>query len=200
MNIKLKKQPLALLVLILSLASFSVLSGTQKHDKTTFSTTVSSIPGWVKVSFGIDNEFVLLNKGKLNESYDEYVGGLIDDGLMIDYSRWIKPTYGNENLLWTYNSGIGIKKINTLEHSKKEFTDIGYNFLDGSLIVKAKEWNYSGYSVPSTDSSSMSFKSYIFVCNGNTGISIFYWGNSALKLPKDNLSIIQLLELLSHHC
>lgn len=158
------------------------------------------IPGWVEVSFNIDEKYISLNKGKLDESYDEFVGELIDNGLLINKSHWIKPTYGNQNLLWTLNSKIGKEKIRKIETSKDQFSSSEYTFSNGELIIKGEKWNYSGYSINIKPSNSEKFKSYILSCEKNNGISVFYWGNDSINLLKNNSSIMSLLKILSKQC
>ena len=179
-----------LIILILLLAGISI--STAKSEQL--------ISGWVEVSFNIDKKYISLNKGKLDELYDEFVGGLIDDGLPVEKSHWIKPTYGNKNLLWTLDSKIAKEKIKKLESSKDKFIATQYKFINGSLKIKNKKWSYFGYSTPIGDSTSKYFKSYILSCEKNDNISIFYWGNDNINLLKNNQSIIQLLETLSKKC
>ena len=124
------KLHLIVLAFILSVGNSCAFSENTKYKQVSLEIT---LPGWVAVSFGIDNDFVLSNKGNLDETYDEFVGGLLDDGLLINKSYWIKPTYGNENLLWTLDANIGKRRTNALQRSEKEFIDVGYEFFDGYL-------------------------------------------------------------------
>lgn len=181
------------LILFLFLLSGSLaIANTEKFEQT--------ISGWVEVSFNIDDKYIALNKGKLDESYDEFVGELIDNGLLIKKSHWIKPTYGNRNLLWTLDSKIAKEKIRKIEKSKKQFISSEYAFSNGDLIIKDKKWNYSGYSIKTKTSDSEGFKSYVLSCEKNKGISVFYWGNDNINLLKNNSSIINLLNVLSKQC
>jgi len=202
MYLKLKNLCLIALVsaiVIIDGCTLSEKTGKQKAQPETLSPV---IPGWVKVSIGIDAEYISSNLGNLSELYDEFVGGLFDEGLLIDHFYWIKPVYGNENLLWTFDAHIGLQRKKPFTELKDEFTNSGYDIIDGTLDIAGSEWHYFGYSSAMPASGSPDFRSYVFVCRSETsqGVSAFYWGNSGINLPKNNSSIIQLLTLLSSRC
>jgi len=179
----------------------SVMSGCTSPEQGAQQTTPNiSLPGWVQVSFGINDQYIHNNKGHLDEVYDEYVGSLIDDGLSINRSHWVKPTYGNENFIWTLSATVGAKKIIALQKSKSMFEESGYKFLTGSIKAEGLNWNYSGYSIPPANSDVATFKSYIFVCDKNKGVSVFYWGNNSIDNPQDFNGVTHLLKSLSSKC
>ncbi len=159
-----------------------------------------ALSGWKTVSFDVDEKFILKNKGHLDEVYDEYVGILIDDGLDINQSHWLKPTYGNENIIWTLNSSIGSQKIISLQKSKSMFEESGYKYLNGGIKSGNTSWEYSGYSTPPTSSDTSTFKSYIFVCQKNNGVSVFYWGNNNIDQPQKMNEVTEILKQLSDNC
>jgi len=197
MNIRLISQKVIYLVVTIAVVSGCVISDSIAQKENPINIIV---PGWVYVDFGIDNEDVISNTGKLYSSYDEFVGGLFDDGLSLRESKWIKPTYGNENLLWTFDSTIGNRKLNALKKSKQEFSNSGYEFVSDSMKIANTTWTYSGYLIKEANKESQNYKSYVLVCNARKGISVFYWGKSGIDRLQDNQSILQLLKKLSTHC
>jgi len=88
-----------------------------------------------------------------------------------DRSFWIKPTYGNENLLWALDSTMSLQKRQALVRSKEEFIDSGYTIVDGVLEKAGSKWSYSGYSMDS-----QRFRSYVFVYAMSGGGPSLYVG------------------------
>jgi len=204
MYLKLKNLCLIALVsaiVIIAGCTLSEKTGKQKAQPETLSPV---IPGWVKVSIGIDAEYISSNLGNLSELYDEFVGGLFDvRGFLIDSFLLDKPVYGNENLLWTFDALYrSYREKKSFTELKDEFTNSGYDIINGTLDIAGSEWHYFGYSTAMPASGSPDFRSYVFVCRSETsqGVSAFYWGNSGINLPQNNSSIIQLLTLLSSRC
>lgn len=178
----------------------SVTKGTQSTWKQSRNTT-PVVPGWVPVVFGIESDYISANRGHLSEIYDEFVGGLFDDGLSLNNTGWLKPTYGNRNLLWTLDSDIGGRRQESLLKSKEEFPSETYAFANGVVDVTNSGWKYVGYIDKTNGAGSAAFQSYIFVCRGSSsGASVFYWGDGTAIRPQDNESIKELLSELSLHC
>lgn len=158
------------------------------------------IPSWVFVDFGIEEKQSTLHQGQMDEFYDEYVGGLINEGLSVGKARWIKPTYGGENLLWVFDSTLGRKRIGALSKDKSAFEESGYDFREGAIEAASIKWHYSGYTVSPVSKGSSSYKSYVFVCGAQSGVSVFYWGASGIDRLQNNHSVMLLLERLSSRC
>lgn len=159
-----------------------------------------TVDGWVSVDFGIDADYISGHRGRMGELYDEFVGQLFDDGLTMKDTGWLKPTYGNKNMLWTCDGGIGKRRVQSFSRSMKEFPVEAYEFKEGEIEAKGR-WLYSGYTTK-TNGNDQEFQSFVFVCEGtSTGISLFYWGEGTV-IAEDQVapSIKILLSELSSYC
>jgi hypothetical protein len=199
-----KYSPLFLgLTMLIALAAHNACSFTGGTQVTLSQSrpTAPVVPGWVRVVFGIESDHILMHRGRLAETYDEYVGGLFDDGLSVNDTGWLKPTYGNRNLLWTLDTDIGRQRQQSLLKSKDEFPPDTYAFANGVVDVANSNWTYVGYIDKTSGAGSAAFQSFIFVCKGSSsGASVFYWGDGTAILPQENNSIQELLSELSSHC
>lgn len=162
--------------------------------------TTPVVPGWVHVDFGIEPGYISTHRGRLAEVYDEYVGGLFDDDLKMKDTGWLKPTYGNRNLLWTLDSDIGKNRQQSLLKSKEEFQSDTYEFTNGLLDVANRSWNYVGYTDKTLGAGSAAFQSFIFIFRGSSGASVFYWGEGTAIQPQESQSVKDLLSELSSQC
>lgn len=193
---------LCVILLIASAANnaCSITKGKQSTWKQTrYSTPVVS--GWVPVVFGVESDYITTNRGRLSEIYDEFVGGLFDDGLSIDKTGWLKPTYGNLNLLWTLDTDIGSRRQQSLFKSREEFPSDTFEFADGVVSVSNSIWKYVGYKDKTNGAGSAAFLSFIFIHRGSsTGASVFYWGDGTAIQPQKNKSVKELLSKISSYC
>lgn len=163
--------------------------------------TTPVVPGWVHVIFGTDPDYISMHRGQLAEIYDEIVGGLFDDGLRMKDTGWLKPTYGNRNLLWTLDSDFGNRRQRSLLKSKEEFQSDTYEFTNGFIDVANLSWKYVGYTDKTIGAGSAAFQSFIFVCQGSSsGVSVFYWGEGIAIQPQEIQSVKDLLTELSSYC
>lgn len=165
------------------------------------SETTPAVAGWVPVMF--HNQIAALSQGKGNlfETYDEFVGGLVDDGLDANKATWLKPTYGNQNMLWVPDAKFGEQKKQRLLQSKSNFPSTAYEFYDGTMKLSDDIWSYVGYLDKTTGSGAKAFQMFIFVCKGTSpGISVFYWGDGIAVHPYEIESTSSLLSQLSHKC
>lgn len=159
------------------------------------------VPGWVPVEFGIKNDYILKHRGHLEEIYDEFVGRLFDDGLKLEGTGWLKPTYGNQNLLWTFDSDLGYRHQRLLLKSKEKFQSDTYEFTNDSIEISNNSWKYVGFADKTLGTNSQSFQSFIFVCRGaSKGVSVFYWGDGMAMQPQESQSVKELLTELSCQC
>ena len=154
------------------------------------------IPGWMYVAF-IDPEATSRNRIKLAEFDGEFFGPLFEDGLKIDDTGWLKPAYGNRNLLWTLDSGIGNRRQQAILESREKFSSSLYDFTDGIIEIAEHGWRYAGYTITAGGPGTAAYQSFIFVCSG---VSVFYWGDGSSVAPQEDQSVIALLTELSSHC
>ena len=160
-----------------------------------------SIPGWLTVLPGIDKHETAGQKGLFAQTYDEFVGGLIDDGIDIALTTWFKSTYGNKNLLWVPDAKVGLQRLSALIKSKGDFNPAVYTFEKGTLAISRRQWVFAGYSDNSAGAGSKAFNSFVFVCGDESeGASVFYWGDGIATSPNENDSVKTLLSQLSSHC
>ena len=188
------------LIAAVTINACSFTKGTQSTWKQSRYTT-PVVPGWVPVVFRIEPDYISTHRGRLAEIYDEFVGGLFDDGLRVKDTGWLKPTYGNQNLLWTLDSDFGNRRQQSLLKSKEEFQSGTYEFTNGFIDVANFSWNYVGYTDKTLGAGSAAFQSFIFVCRGSSsGASVFYWGEGMAIQPQESQSVKELLSELSSHC
>lgn len=188
------------IILLPLIASCSFAGDAQKiKHKSTY--TNPAVAGWLPVSFSIDADYVLLHRGKLGHIYDEFVGGLFDDGLQLKSTGWLKPTYGNQNLIWTLDPSFGALRQEKLQKSIKEFQSNLIQFKSGSIIAGGVPWIFTGYIDKAQGTGSDVFQSFVFVCSEpSSGVSVFYWGEGIALEPQNNNSVIELLSKVSLHC
>ena len=159
------------------------------------------VPGWVVVAPGINEKQIADKRGGLAQTYDEFVGGLLDDGMNIADSVWMKPTYGNQNILWADSKLIGQRTINSWMKNKDHFNSTNYEFKKDKLIVKGIGWQYAGYTDKTAGTGLKAYNAYSFVCvNKSKGISVFYWGDGMAISPEKNESVLILLAQLTSSC
>ena len=60
--------------------------------------------------FFLDPDYISKHRGSLADNYDEFVGELFDDGLGIINTGWLKPAYGNQNLIRTLDPDFGERR------------------------------------------------------------------------------------------
>ena len=158
-----------------------------------------AVNGWVPVEFSLGPDDISVHRGRLDKLYDEFVGGLLDDGLALDNTGWLKPTYGNQNLLWTLDSAIGIRRQQALLKSREAFQSNTYVYRNGFVAIGNQDWKYVGYTDKTLDTAV--FHSFVFVWKGSaSGISVFCWGEDFAIPPQRNPSIRKLLSKLSSNC
>jgi hypothetical protein len=156
------------------------------------------IPGWVSVDFVIDSEYISKHRGNLAENYDEFVGDLFDNGLNLKNTGWLKPTYGNQNLLWTTDSELGNHRQQMLLKSTEEFKSDALELINDTIQITKVNWYYVGLIDKIRGVGSASFQSYVFVCKGSSfEASVFYWGDGLNIQPHKNKCVIELLTKLS---
>lgn len=158
-------------------------------------------PGWVTVDFGLDPEFVRANRGQMASVYDDQVGRLIDVGLDPGRSIWIKPTYGNRNIIWTLDGG-------TLARGHRRALTEAAGELGPTIQVEIGEfeaggrsWSYAGYIDRTEGTGPEAFRSAVYACGtGATGVSVLYWGEGLPVEPHRVESVHTLLEKLAARC
>ena len=160
------------------------------------------LDGWERVAFADRSDYFSKNRGDLSASYDEFVGALIDQGLEVDNTEWLKPTYGSQNYLWTSTAKIGNQQKKMLNASKSEYSPNFYEFYDGEIEYSNVRWLYSGYIDKIEGVYANSFRMFIFVCKGESsnGVSVFYWGSGISMLPIETEDTKILLSKLSTKC
>jgi hypothetical protein len=131
---------------------------------------------WILESARITSHSIAAHWPKL---YDEFVGQLLDDGLNIEDAGWLKPVYGNQNLLWTCDAGIGKRRAESLLRSMKEFSPEVYEFKQGEVKIANRRWMYLGYTDRTNGTDSPWFQSFVFVCG--PGASSDHLGVRALR-------------------
>ena len=148
-----------------------------------------SIEGWMQVSFPNNESY-----------YDELIGSLVDEGLDVKKSIWLKPSYGNENLLWTYGTALGNQQRIKLSQSKEDFNKKYYEFYEGKIDIGKISWGYSGY-LNKRRKAVPPYQYFSFVCEGDTsGVTVFYWGNELSIVSLELEYIKDLLSKLSDKC
>ncbi len=185
----------------LVLVVFVSACGQPDINKATQSTGQITLPGWVVVSPGIEKQQMASQKGQFSQTFDEFVGGLIDAGMDVTMSTWLKPTYGNQNLLWVPDGEVGEQRRSALVKSRDDFNRAIYAFRKGVFIADSVSWEYAGYMDKSAGEGSSAFNSYVFVCGDELkGVSVFYWGDGIAVLPYEMESVETLLNTLSPRC
>jgi hypothetical protein len=199
-----KYSPFFLCVILLIASAVNNACSITKETQSTWKQSLCPTPvvsGWVPVVFGVESDYIATNRGRLSEIYDEFVGGLFDDGLSRGKTGWLKPTYGNRNLLWTLDSDIGNRRQQSLLKSIEEFPSETYEFANGVVNVSNSSWKYVGYMDKTNGTGSAAFLSFIFICRGSTtGASVFYWGDGMAIQPQANKSVKELLSEISSYC
>lgn len=172
-----------------------------KHPHKKNAGNVLDIEGWERVAFADHADYFRKNRGKLAYTYDEFVGALLDQGLDVDQSEWLKPTYGNQNILWTFDRALGKQRVQRLIQSKSEFSPRFYDFYENTLNVSDTRWQYAGYKDKSSGVDVAPFQTFVYVCgNGSSGLSIFYWGSDILVEPHKTVDVKNALTKLSDKC
>lgn len=188
-------------VYVLLLLMFVTACEQQKPDNSKPVLNETKVPGWVVVLSGLTETQLSSQKGKLAQTYDEFIGGLIDDGLRLTESVWYKPTYGNQNILLVKNRNSGQRMMGAWIINKKEFSSTNYEFKQDKLTVNNVDWQYAGYSDNTTGEGSKAYNAYAFVCGSKEkGVSVFYWGDGLAISPVKNESVMMLLSNLTAHC
>lgn len=152
---------------------------------------------WVKVNFGLNKATLAQHKGKMVLHYDEFVGSLIDEGLQLEKSVWIKPTYGNKNLLWTYDDNqVGYQNYRNLVEPQTERFPAS-QIKVGNIELDHKKWQYSGYFLKNT---TPIYTAVTYYCDGKTqDIAVFFWGEGNTNFA-DDPSVRELLTHLNLVC
>lgn len=152
--------------------------------KNAHSVEVSIPNGWVEVK--VSNRAILA-------ADNEFLGALIGRGLDIEQAHWIKPLFGNENVIWfTDQNDIGLDYYTRLKNtSKHDFPSASLE--SGTLEVSGVSWRYAGYQY---DDHSLTQK--VFLC-GNTPrrLVLLYWG--AGEIQKDSI-ITEMQIRLADRC
>lgn len=200
MKISLTRLCVIILLSLAAIASCSFAGDVLKAKGESVGVSLS-VAGWIPVGFSINASYVDRHRGGLSQNYDEFVGGLFDDGLQLQDAGWLKPTYGNQNLLWTLNSSLGSLRQKMLQDSIKEFESNTFQFKSGSISVGNTQWKFSGYIDKAQGSGSAAFQSFIFVCaESSPGVSVFYWGDGVALEPQNTAGLKELLSKVSSYC
>ena len=161
-----------------------------------------SVPGWVQVMPGVSAAYLANHVGNMARVFDEYVGGLIDQGMNLSESAWLKPVYGNQNLLWIRGVAFGEKMQRAMAEIEKEVSNDYSHYLHGDMMVGDVEWKYYGYQMNPRKGDGTSFQDFVFVCSSNsaTGASVFYWGDE-MRVDAHKLHDVEsLLSMLNSQC
>jgi|AntRauTorckE5430_2_1112549.scaffolds.fasta_scaffold05724_4 hypothetical protein len=169
----------------------------QEHSSHNFSWP---LPGWVSVDFGLVKKNLNESRGDFSENYDEFVGALLDIGLNPNLSTWIKPTFGNSNILWTNNSQLGHQYANSLWEDKQTFSPDNYTFHKNKIAIEGVVWNYTYFKQSLNLSSDENYWAGVFFCKGDPGVSVFYWGIGPDVDLKTSDDVRQSLALFYNSC
>ena len=183
--------------LLFTSLSLLALSGCVSTQNTRDVAEQPVLPGWVYVSYGISASDVTERRGTLADTYDEYVGQLLDDGMSIESSAWLKPVYGNQNLLWVQSAEVGKARARDVQASSKEFEPLGYAFRQGVLLTGEVKWWYTGYRAPVSDTA---YQDVTFYCEADSGVSVMYWGAGIAEPAEETEVVRTLLRAMNKNC
>lgn len=173
------------------------LAGCVSTQNTKTASEPPALPGWVHVSYGLSASEVAERRGTLADTYDEYVGQLLDDGMSTENSAWLKPVYGNQNLLWVQNAEIGKARARDIQASSKEFEPMGYAFRQGVLLIDGVKWWYTGYQAPVSD---VAYQDFTFYCEADAGVSVMFWGDGMAEPADETEAVRKLLRIMNRNC
>lgn len=145
-----------------------------------FANKNDTVDGWLKVS--IDERAILA-------ADNEFLAALIEQGLDINTSTWIKPTFGSDNMLWFVDTrGVGRNYYQRLaDMDSQQFPNTQKQTGDGT------PWQYTGYRYNDT-----TFVLRVYLCTqrDNNTVLLFWSGESAPKYH----DLEKQLELLKGNC
>ena len=178
------KNKLTLLFSTLLITVMSAASLAGSSDSAQFAKEI----GWMNSQFNDDDVYERSTKHIL----DEIVGPLVKAGVKSHDMVWLKPTYGNQNILYFSqsksfaNEEINIIRLNspkavppwTINEGIKTFEKIKYRFIKTSM--------------PNSP-----FSQALYVCHGEKSHLIYYWGTEGNRHKSD---LSELLKLISKRC
>lgn len=138
------------------------------------------VKGWLKVS--IDEQAILT-------ADNEFLGTLIEQGLDISNTTWIKPAFGNDNMLWFVDrAGAGHRYYQRLRAmDTKQFPNTRAQSGDKT------PWQYAGYDYTDTP-----FVLRLYRCaQKENGTMLLFWSGD--RTPKYH-DLDQQLEYLQGAC
>ena len=143
------------------------------------------LKGWVRVLFSASN-VIDENTGK---NIDPIVGSIIKAGIPPPRMIWLKPVYGNQNILWFNSSTFSLEK-HMRERIQRHELPFGHH---GKITPTSAVW-YS-VTIPLIEDLQLS----ILACRHSpkSETVVFYWGTDKSQFIED---LINVLITLSKEC
>lgn len=152
----------------------------------TSNSSASFIPkGWVEVNFNASSVY----DRATNTNLDEFIGPLVQKGILPTKSIWLKPTYGNQNILWFGTPTLGGKQLQEDMKKNSEGAAPPWNTSAEQQKVGSITWDKVTLAPKNSD-----FEISIWTCTSlsKSQTVALYWGTETKMFGED------LKQLLSH--
>ncbi len=132
--------------------------------------------GWVQVDFFPGTVFDTHS----GHHFDQIMGPLVEDKLIPRELVWLKPTYGNQNILW-FSQGPGQMQIlrdKMIEPFRN--SDQGWKQRKGQYIVNGAPWQFVELELAKEN-----LQIAILVCRqGTQDTAVLYWGTESSRFKR----------------
>ena len=149
---------------------------------------VAKAIGWLIVQFDADDVY----DRSIKHSIDEVVGPLVRAGIKTDKMVWLKPGYGNQNLLYfSADKSFAEKELKQIKQNAPKAVP-PWSVKESTEIIESKTFHAVETSLPGE-----AFTYAIYVCDGKRSQLVYYWGTETAQ-HRDELE--KLLKIVAKRC
>jgi hypothetical protein len=144
--------------------------------------------GWLIVKFDADDVY----DRSTQHSIDEIVCPLVRAGIDTDAMVWMKPSYGNQNLLYFSTDKLfAEKELKQIKQNAPKAVPPWF-VKESTEIIESKTFHAVETSLPGE-----AFTYAMYMCDGKQSHLIYYWGTESAQ-HRDELE--KLLKIVANRC